>query len=88
MEPNGNGSKIFTVKNWHVVLTLIVWAATMLTGWVTVRAQTEQNQKDIEILKQNTVSKERYDEMREDILRRLQRIEDKLDRDKMMRDVR
>lgn len=85
--PAEENGKVFTVKNWHVVLTLLFWATTFITGWATVRAQTEQNSKDIERLKQDSVSKERYDEMREDILRRLQRIEDKLDRDKAMRAI-
>lgn len=86
MENNGIG-RVLVVKNWHVVLTLILWAGTMVAGWATLRADTSQNSRDIEQMKRDTVSKDRFEQLKEDILRRLQRIEEKLDRDRALRQL-
>lgn len=90
MESNGESKStgIIQVKNWQVVLTLAAWFFMSILQFASVRAQTEQNSRDIEQMKQGTVTKEQYQELKEDILRRLQRIEDKLDREKMMRGIR
>jgi hypothetical protein len=85
--PEQNG-RVIVVKNWHVVLTLILWAASMVAGWATLRAETSQNTRDIEEMKRDHVTKDQYSEFQEDIKRRLQRIEDKLDRDRAMRSLR
>lgn len=70
---------------------VIVFLATNLLAiggmYAALKIQSEQNTKDIQELREHTVDKGRYDEMREDILRRLQRIEDKLDRDRAIRSL-
>jgi hypothetical protein len=75
------------IKNWHVILTLIAWLVLSVLQFAAVRAETSQNTRDIEEMKRDHVSKDRFDELKEDILRRLQRIEDKLDRDRALRSL-
>jgi hypothetical protein len=84
---NNGGGKVLAVKNWQVVLTLLLWLVLTVTQFVVVRAATEQNSRDIEEMKREHVSKERYEQFQEDIQRRLQRIEDKLDRDRAIRQL-
>jgi hypothetical protein len=83
-EPNG---RVFVVKNWHAVLVLLGWLVLTVAQFVAVRAETSQNSKDIEEMKRDHVTRDRFDELKEDILRRLQRIEDKLDRDRALRSL-
>lgn len=84
---NGKTPGVTQVKNWHVVLTLVAWLVLSVLQFAAVRAETAQNTRDIEQMKKDTVSKDRFDEMKEDILRRLQRIEEKLDRDRALRQL-
>lgn len=87
-ETNGKTPGIVQVKNWHVILTLLAWLILSVAQFVAVSKTTEQNTRDIEEMKRDHVSKDRFDELKEDILRRLQRIEDKLDRDRALRQLR
>lgn len=79
---------VFVVKSWQGILILIAWLVLTVLQFASVRAQTEVNSRDIEQLKREQVTRDRFDEMRDDIQRRLQRIEDKLDREKAMREAR
>lgn len=85
MTADENGGKVITVKNWHVALTLLSWLVLSVIQFTIVRAETQQNTRDIDQIKKEAVSKDRFEELKEDILRRLQRIEDKLDRDRAIR---
>lgn len=85
--PEQNGGRVFVVKSWQVVLTLLSWLVLSVVQFVTVRAETEQNTREIQEIKRDHVTKDRFDELKEDILRRLQRIEDKLDRERAMRSL-
>lgn len=89
MESNGTGKTagVIQIKNWHVVLTLLAWLVLSVLQFAAVRAETSQNSRDIEQMKRDHVSRDRFDELKEDILRRLQRIEDKLDRDRAIRQL-
>lgn len=84
-ESESNGQRGFVVKNWSVVLTLIAWLVISVVQYATLSAQAAQNARDIEAVKRESVTRERFDELKEDILRRLQRIEDKLDRDRALK---
>jgi hypothetical protein len=90
MSENGKEqhSGIIQVKNWQVFLLLIGWLVISILQFAAVRADTTQNSRDIEEMKRDHVTKDRFDELKEDILRRLQRIEDKLDRDRAMRSLK
>ncbi len=81
-EINGARGPILVVKSWHAILTVLGWLVLAALQFAYVQAQTQQNAKDIERIKAEHVTRERFDELKEDILRRLQRIEDKLDRDR------
>jgi len=70
---------LFVVKNWHAVLVLIFWLIVTVTQFVTLQSQTAQNTKDIERLKNEMIGTGRFEETRQDILRRLDRIEAKID---------
>ena len=71
--------KILAVKNWHVVLTLLFWLATALLSYATLRADTNDNTRRISDMEKTHVRKEQFDELRDDIIRRLDRIETKVD---------
>ncbi len=79
MTEQGQDKHIFTIKNWHAVLVLLGWLVITVMQFVTIQSQTAQNTKDIERMKQDMVGKERFDEMRQDIIHRLDRIEAKMD---------
>lgn len=67
-----------TLKWSHVLITCIAWLVLIgaIYGNISARlAMVESNQ-------QNNVHKEEFGEMREDITRRLQRIENKLDHER------
>jgi hypothetical protein len=74
-----NGGKVFVIKNWHVVLTLISWLVLAAGGYFTIRAQGEQNTRDIERIKQEHISRDQFKEFHDDVVGRLDRIERKID---------
>ncbi len=79
--------KVFVVKWEHVIVTVIsaLLFLGVFYGTVTTRmAQYEDRQRTLE---QSTVKHEQFEEMREDIKARLQRIENKLDQENRMRSL-
>lgn len=87
-EPNGNGSgKLVQVKNWHVILILVLWAFTAIASYASLQAKTDQNSRDIERIREDQVSRQEFKEFHDDIIRRLDRIESKVDRDRAIRDL-
>jgi len=78
-ESNG---KILQVKNWHVFLLLISWLASALFSYATLRGDTNDNTRRIQEMEQQHVRKEQFQELREDIIHRLDRIETKVDAEK------
>lgn len=87
MAINGEGKREIIVQWGHIVLALIVYLLSIGVVYGTMRTQLDETTRRVEELEQKTVTREQIDMMREDINRRLQRIEDKLDRDKAMRDI-
>ncbi len=86
MEINGvQGKQFVIIKSWQALLTLVLWL--VLTVWLfaMVRADTTSNGQQIQELKQNKADQKEVEMLREEILRRLQRIEDKLDYDRSLR---
>jgi hypothetical protein len=81
MELNGtrNGGGILQVKNWHVVLTLVSWLVISVAQFVSVRAQAEETARRVTELEKSKVEQKQFDELRDDIIRRLDRIESKVD---------
>ncbi len=79
MNEQSQDKHLFVVKNWHAVLVLIFWLIVTVTQFVTLQSQTAQNTKDIERLKNEMIGTGRFEETRQDILRRLDRIEAKID---------
>ena len=77
-----NGGRVIVVKNWHVLLTLLLWAASFIAGWATLRAQTDDNTRRIQDMDEKHVRKEQFGELRDDIIRRLDRIERKVDQER------
>jgi cell division protein FtsB len=73
---------ILVIKSWQAILTVTLWVVITVAQFIVVRSQTEQNTKDIDTLRQETVNKERFEELREDVIHRLDRIEAKIDEQK------
>lgn len=71
--------QMLVVKNWQAVLTLIVWLVMTVAQFVTLRSQAEETARRVQNLESNKVEKDRFDELRDDIIRRLDRIEAKVD---------
>ena len=82
-----NGGKVFVVKNWHIMLTLLLWAFTAIASYATLQSRTDQNTRDIERIRQDQVTREEFKEFHDDIIRRLDRIESKVDRERVLRDL-
>jgi len=78
MEFNSQKSLV-VIKSWHAILTVTLWIVVTITQFVIVRAQTEQNTKDIERLREESINEKQFNEMRQDFQNRLERIERKID---------
>lgn len=74
-----NGGKVLMVKNWQVILTLIAWLVLSVAQFVTVRTQADETARRVKDLEEQTVKDGQFKEFREDIIRRLDRIEGKVD---------
>jgi uncharacterized protein HemX len=72
-----NGGHFIVVKSWQTLLLLLGMMGSALAGYTVTKFQTEENTRRIETLEKDNVRKEQL----EDVQRRLQRIEDKLDRE-------
>lgn len=71
--------RFVVVKNWHCILTLLAWLAMAVAQFVTLQSHAEETARRVQALEEKKVEQKQFDELKEDILRRLQRIEDKLD---------
>lgn len=71
----------------HVVIILIVYLLTIGVIYGELRSQTNENTRRIQTLEDHQVNREQMKEFEEDTQRRLQRIEDKLDRDRAIREL-
>lgn len=80
-----NGGGIIQVKNWHVLLTLISWLVLSVAQFVSVRAQAEETARRVSDVEKGKVDQKQFDELRDDIIRRLDRIESKVDAERRMR---
>jgi hypothetical protein len=69
----------------HLVIVLIVYVLTLGVIYGDLRSTTSENTRRIQMLEDKAVTREQVTEMKEDLQRRLQRIEDKLDYQKEMR---
>ena len=75
---SGNGT-VVVVRSWTAILTLTLWVVITVAQFINVRNQTDQNTKDIEHLREETVNQKQFDELRADVIHRLDRIEAKID---------
>ena len=75
---------VIVVRSWTAILTLSLWVVLTVAQFIAVRSQTDQNTKDIERLREETVNQKQFDEMREDVIHRLDRIEAKIDEQKSL----
>jgi hypothetical protein len=76
---NGDGS-VITVKNWHVMFTLITWLVVCSMAFATLRAQSDENERRIRELEQKpSVTLQQYQDGQRVLEQRLDRIERKLD---------
>lgn len=74
-----NGSPI-TVRNWHVVLTMVTWLVICTMAFMTLKAQGDENERRIQQLElRPTVTLQQYQEGQHNIEQRLDRIERKID---------
>lgn len=78
--PSENGGSVITVKNWHVVLTLLAWLVGCTLAFATLRAQGDENERRIRDLENRpSVTLQQYQEGQRVLEQRLDRIERKLD---------
>jgi hypothetical protein len=75
MAENNGGEKFIVVKSWQTLLTLLALLGSIVVSYTTIKAQTQENERRIQHLEEQTVNKDQLD----DIKSRLERIERKLD---------
>ena len=75
-ESNG---KLLVVERWHAFLMIFAWLVTAVVSYATLRADTNDNSRRIQDMEAQHVRKEQFNELREDIIHRLDRIESKVD---------
>jgi len=78
---------IISVKNWHVVLAFMLWVVQAIWSYATLRAQSDENTRRVNKLEETNVH-DRFQEFQQDIQRRLQRIEDKIDTERNLRSLK
>jgi hypothetical protein len=77
---NENGGSVVTVKNWHVLLTLVTWLVICTMAFANLRAQGQENERRIQELEQKpSVTLQQYQEGQRVLEQRLDRIERKID---------
>jgi len=80
-------SRVLEVKNWHVLMAFVLWIAQAIWSYAVLNSQTQENTRAIQELRQDRVEKEQFQQFAADMQRRLQRIEDKIDRDRELRAI-
>jgi hypothetical protein len=73
--------KVFVVRWEHVIVTVISTLLFLGVFYGTVTTRMTQHEEHLRQLDSGTVKHEQFDEMRTDIRERLQRIEDKIDKE-------
>ena len=81
----GNGESfsggVVVVKNWQVLLTLLVWLVTIVAGFTQLHDHAEESARRIEQLEQRpVVTEQQYIDGQHALTQRLDRIENKLDK--------
>lgn len=71
----------------HLAIGLSVYLVSIGGIYATMRTQLDETREQVRILQQEAIRNAQFQEFREDIQRRLQRIEDKLDRDRAIRSL-
>ena len=77
MAADGNGEKVIAIRSWQAFLGILTLAGSIVLSYASMKAQTEENTRRIQLIEEQTVRKEQL----EDIKARLERIERKLDRE-------
>lgn len=71
---------VYQIKGWHLLLTVATLLVTMGVAWGTLRAQVEQNSRDIQDMKQERyVPKADYWRDQDDISKKLDTLSGKID---------
>lgn len=78
-ESTGRPEQFIVIKNWHVVITLIMLAVGIILNYGSMRSETEQNSRDISDLKREELTRNVYDTGQAAVEQRLDRIERKID---------
>lgn len=86
---NENGKAPIIIKSWQVFLTIAALLFSGVMAWAALKYETQDRLADherrISDIEQQTVRKDVVKEWKDDIDRRLQRIEDKIDSEKAIR---
>lgn len=84
-QPRINGGLV--IRWVHLAIALSVYLFSVGGIYATMRAQLDETREQVRQLQQEAIRSAQFQEFREDIQRRLQRIEDKLDRDRAIRSL-
>lgn len=88
MQTTEENGKRYVMLQWsHIVILALANLLAVGTLYGTMRAQVDEAQRNIQELKAGKVEQKQFDELRDDIIRRLDRIESKVDRDKLLREI-
>ena len=83
-ERRGNGIAL----RWsHLVMALAVYLLTIGVIYGTMRNQVDELRTQVFQLQQEAIQNKQFTEFKEDVQRRLQRIEDKIDRERSIRSL-
>lgn len=77
-ETNGNGAKVLSVKNWHVVLTLVAWLALAVASWATQKTQLDDLARRVSALEEQRVTKNEFEMAIQDLKDRLNDIKERI----------
>lgn len=78
MDTDGSGNKLqgLVVLRWsHLIFSLIIWLFTLGAVYGTMRSQVDEAQRTMQELKDKKVDQRQFDELRDDLIRRLDSIE-------------
>jgi hypothetical protein len=89
MQTNGSDGKQVVMLKWsQLIVTLAVWLVSLGTIYGTMQTKVDEAQRATQELKDKKVDQRQFDEMRDDLIRRLDRIESKVDRERAQRENR
>ena len=71
--------RMVALKNWHIILLVVAWSVSTIVSYARLSSQTDDNSRRIQEMEAQHVRKEQFNELREDIIHRLDRIESKVD---------